>query len=140
MGFPPRMDLMVRAATAVNFHDQKPMRRTWCPLATSSRTMSVKASSMASACFRSTWALAAIRWARSSLPTILGVLESAVGIVLSILSMCVAGNGGVQASRFAVAAENGAPHTGPFPLLYLVYRAVQADNSNPGVYLKNRSL
>src|SRR6266487_2966432 len=134
------MDLMVRAATAVNFHDPKPMRRTWCPLATSSRTVSVRASSIASACLRSTWVLAAIRWASSSLPTILGVFDSAVGIVLSILSVCVAGNGGVQACRFSVATENGAPHTGPFPLLYLVYRAVQADSSDPGVYLKNRSL
>src|SRR5712692_4239072 len=136
MGAPPRMDLIVRAETAVNFHEPNPMRRTWWPLATSSRTVSVNASSIASASFKATWALAAIRWASSSLPTILVVLESSVGIGLSILSVRVAGNGGVQTPRCSVATENGAPHIGPFPLLFFIYRAVQADRHDPGVYPK----
>src|SRR6266852_465773 len=95
MGAPPRMDLMVRAETAVNFHDPKPIRRTWCPLATSSRTVSVRASIMASASFNPTLARAATRWTRSSLPTIFSVF--AVGIVVSILSVHPEGEQGVQA-------------------------------------------
>src|SRR6266536_5948207 len=83
-GAPPRIDLIVRAETADNFHDPKPMRRTWCPLATSARTVSVRASMTALASFNPTCALAAIRWTSSSVPTI---FESVVGIAVSLLSV-----------------------------------------------------